>query len=235
MSELTTTSYAILGLLHLRPHTAYELATQSNRSLRFVWPTAPSRLYAEPKRLEHRGLITTVQQSAGPTRTRQQFRITPAGRRALRAWIKEAPSPPRIEAEVLLRVLVADAGTDADLRKALQRTRAQVLAANDDGRALLDAYASGRVEFPERLHLNLLWAAFVRDLFQLLHDWTMFAEREVEKWHRPADRGSTAAALQLLRAIIDDDVLLERRPLPRPARPTESAAVGPRRPPRSDL
>ena len=35
--HLTTTSYAILGLLSLRPHSAYELTNQARRSLRFIW------------------------------------------------------------------------------------------------------------------------------------------------------------------------------------------------------
>ena len=79
MTKLTTTSYAILGLLDLRPYTAYELASQSQRSLRFVWPTAQSRLYAEPKRLAAEGLIEISTEPAGPSRSRQVYRITSKG------------------------------------------------------------------------------------------------------------------------------------------------------------
>ena len=54
--ELTTTSYAILGLLAIRPWSTYELARQMQRDLRFVWPRAESNLYAEPKKLIAHGL-----------------------------------------------------------------------------------------------------------------------------------------------------------------------------------
>ena len=51
MAELTTTSYAILGLLNIKPWSGYELTQQAQRSLRYVWPKSESHLYAEPKRL----------------------------------------------------------------------------------------------------------------------------------------------------------------------------------------
>jgi hypothetical protein len=50
MAELTTTSYAILGLLNIKPWSAYELTQQAQRSLRYAWPKSESHLYAEPKR-----------------------------------------------------------------------------------------------------------------------------------------------------------------------------------------
>jgi hypothetical protein len=48
--ELTTTSYAILGLLAIRPWSTYELARQMQRDLRFVWPRAESCMKAGAKR-----------------------------------------------------------------------------------------------------------------------------------------------------------------------------------------
>ena len=54
--ELTTTSYAILGLLGIQPWTTYELAQQMERSLKYFWPRAQSRIYEEPKRLAALGL-----------------------------------------------------------------------------------------------------------------------------------------------------------------------------------
>lgn len=55
---LTTTSFAILGLLAIQPWSTYELAQLMRRSLQFVWPRAESNLYAEPKRLVDAGLAT---------------------------------------------------------------------------------------------------------------------------------------------------------------------------------
>ena len=62
---LSTTSYAILGMLAMRPWTAYELTQQLRRSLRYCWPKAESVLYDEPKRLVRLGLATAHHEPAG--------------------------------------------------------------------------------------------------------------------------------------------------------------------------
>src|SRR5262249_58964926 len=95
---LTTTSYALLGLLRLRPWTTYELAKQVQRGLGWFWPRAERKLYDEPKRLVAAGLAAAAEERTG-RRPRTVYSITPAGRRALRAWLAEpsAPPPPRTE------------------------------------------------------------------------------------------------------------------------------------------
>ena len=84
MKELTTTSYALLGLLALKPWTTYELAQQMDRSLRNFWPRAQSKLYEEPKNLVEHGLAASEKQQVG-RRPRTVYSITPGGRDALRA------------------------------------------------------------------------------------------------------------------------------------------------------
>ena len=44
--RLTGTSYAILGLLAIKPWSTYELAQQMSRSLYQVWPRATSNVTA---------------------------------------------------------------------------------------------------------------------------------------------------------------------------------------------
>ena len=113
MAELTTTSYAILGLLNIKPWSAYELTQQAQRSLRYAWPKSESHLYAEPKRLVRLGFARVTETPAGPVRTRQVYRITAAGRRALKRWLESEPAPPQLEFEAVLRLFYADA-TDKD-------------------------------------------------------------------------------------------------------------------------
>ncbi len=79
--RLTTTSYALLGLLATRPMSAYEIARQYPRSMRWSWPLSQAHLYTEPKRLAAAGLVRVKRVPAGPHRTRQEFHITPKGRR----------------------------------------------------------------------------------------------------------------------------------------------------------
>ena len=63
--DRTTTSYAVLGLLAIRPWTTYELAKQVQRSLRWFWPRAERKLYDEPKRLAADGLATATREHTG--------------------------------------------------------------------------------------------------------------------------------------------------------------------------
>jgi DNA-binding PadR family transcriptional regulator len=183
---LTTTSYAILGLLDIREWTAYDLTQQARRSLAHLWPISESQLYAEPKRLAAEGLITIREGAAGPSRTRQQLRITARGRKELRSWLATEPSAPRVQMEVLLRVLFATAGTKHDLLGALDATQQSAQAAYDQGRAILATYQEGGNPFPERLHANVLWMVFVHDLLLLTLQWVEFARAEVEAWQDTA-------------------------------------------------
>ena len=67
--ELPTTAYAILGMLALRPWSAYELTQQMRRSLNYCLPTVESVLYHEPKRLVRHGLVSAKREAVG-TRAR---------------------------------------------------------------------------------------------------------------------------------------------------------------------
>ena len=79
--SLTTTSYAVLGLLGIQPWTTYELAQQMERSLKHFWPRAQSRIYEEPKRLATLGLAKASREHVG-RRPRTTYTITAKGRRA---------------------------------------------------------------------------------------------------------------------------------------------------------
>src|SRR6476659_4673308 len=89
-APLTTTSYAILGLLAIKPWTTYELAQQMQRALGQFWPRAESKLYEEPKKLVAHGLARASSEMVGK-RPRTIYTITAKGRRAMAAWVP-APS-----------------------------------------------------------------------------------------------------------------------------------------------
>lgn len=199
---LTTTSYAILGLLDLREWTAYELTQQARRSLAYVWPMSESQLYAEPKRLEREGLITIRRSAAGPERTRQVYEITPEGRRALRAWLASEPAAPRVQMEVLLRALFATSGTKQHLLDALEATGRTVRAAYEQARDITAAYDAGDNPFPHRLHANIIWMVFVRDLLVLTMRWVDFALDEVSSWDDASTGGDPARVRALLHDIL---------------------------------
>jgi DNA-binding PadR family transcriptional regulator len=122
MGNLSTTSYAILGLLSLRSFTTYELAEQMKRALGQFWPRAESGIYTEPKKLVALGYASVETEYVGQ-RPRQRYAITAAGRKALKQWMPQESAPPHVEFEGLIKVFFAERGTKADLLGTLETIR----------------------------------------------------------------------------------------------------------------
>lgn len=88
MSDLTVTSYLVLGMIRLRgPSTSYELKRAVGRSIGYFWPFPHAQLYREPASLVEHGLLEEQQENEG--RRRRFYTVTPAGEEALRKWLKE--------------------------------------------------------------------------------------------------------------------------------------------------
>src|SRR5688572_12907028 len=119
MKKPSTTSFAVLGLLALRPWGTYELATQVRRSLWWFWPRAERKLYDEPKHLVEAGFARATSQQTG-NRSRTVYAITGTGREALQEWLDGPSVPPALEFEAMVRVFFADAGTLDQLRRTLE-------------------------------------------------------------------------------------------------------------------
>lgn len=179
--KLTATSYAILGLLGLRPWSAYELAKQGRRSLHFCWPRAETRIYQEPKNLVEHGLVKATTSSKG-RRARTDYAITTKGRKALRAWMSEASAPPRLESEALLRVFFADHGTKAGLLATLAELEGQALALRRQAVEQGAEYLAGDAPFQERIHILALVGRFTLDHTALVAEWARWARAEIERW-----------------------------------------------------
>jgi PadR family transcriptional regulator, regulatory protein AphA len=198
---LPTTSYAILGMLALRPWSAYELTRQMRRSLDYCWPKAESVLYDEPKRLVRLGLASAGREPAG-RRSRTVYAITGEGRRRLAAWLGTRPGPPRFELEVMLRLLYADQGGTRELLDAVAATRAWALGHVPEALDQLRGYLDDGGPFPERLHLIALFARFYVPLFELLLRWSDEADAEVEGWPGTADLGVTERTRSQLQDLV---------------------------------
>ena len=211
---LSTTSYAVLGMLAIRPWTAYELTKQMRRSLDHCWPKTESVLYDEPKRLARLGLATATQEpSASGGRSRTHYAITAEGERALGAWLATAPSPPRVESEALLRVLYADHGSVQDLLEALSTTRAALREQLRLGLAQVRDYRQDGGPFPDRLHISVLFADFVARILSAFDEWAAEAEAEVASWPDTRDLGATPETRRRLDEVIGrlESVLTQER------------------------
>ena len=178
---LTTTSYAVLGLLAVKPWSSYELTQQMDRSLGRVWPRAVSKLYEEPKKLASHGLAHATTEQNGQ-RTRTVYTITAQGRRALAEWLRQPGEGPALEFEQLLKVFFAEHGTKADLLATLAAAQAWARARCAESLAVGEQYRTGGGPFPERLPELQLTSRFLTDFYLLVGQWARWATTIVETW-----------------------------------------------------
>jgi DNA-binding PadR family transcriptional regulator len=205
--ELTTTSYAILGLLAIRPWSTYELAGQMRRNVHHFWPRAESNLYAEPKRLVDGGFAQARSEPVGKRR-RTVYSITRKGRRALEAWLAEPAAESRLESETLVKLMFAPHGSKENLLRHLQRFRDELEAKQEALRAIFRQYLDEQDPFPERVHVNVLCYRLIWDYTQAAASWTAWALDAVERWPDAATPADRAALMQALRqALADGDAL----------------------------
>lgn len=185
--ELTTTSYAILGLLGIQPWTAYELAQQMDRSLKHFWPRAQSRIYEEPKRLAALGLAKATKGHVG-RRTRTTYTITAKGRRALRAWLAEPGAGPTLELEALLKVFYGEQATTRDVLANIEAIASWADRQNRENVAFARLFREDAGAFPKRLAVIAVTGKFMTDFADMLTEWAAWAKDEVAGWpDDPAD------------------------------------------------
>jgi len=194
--RLTTTSYAILSLLGLRPWSTYELTQQMSRSLGRIWPRAESKIYEEPKKLAALGLVRATQERVG-ARPRKVYEITPAGRRALADWMAEPAAGPVLEWEQLVKLVFAEHGTKADALARIDEALAWAVERNEVSLATARAYAAGEAEFQERVAINLLGGGFLTEYYRMVASWARWAREVVETWpDNPAEASPDRAVIE---------------------------------------
>ena len=194
---MSTTAYAVLGLLALRPMTPYELTQQMQRSLDYCWPTSERSLYDQPDRLVAAGYAEAV--GAGE---RRRYAATESGRAALRRWLGEGSAMPKFQNEPLLRVLFADHGTIDDLRRVLGDLRSHVATRRIAGIAQLETYLAGDGMFPERTHIVTVVGDLIGRILGVLDDWAAEVEVQTANWTTTTESSTSEAIQSRLRAVV---------------------------------
>jgi DNA-binding PadR family transcriptional regulator len=99
MAGINSTAAALLGLLHDKDASGYELWTAAREFIGDFWTVTRSQVYRELSVLDDRGLIEA--QPVGP-RSRRAYRITAEGRAAFADWLAQPPGPEQIRYPLLL-------------------------------------------------------------------------------------------------------------------------------------
>lgn len=198
-STMSTTAYAVLGLLCLREWSAYELAQQMQRSMRLWWPRAESRAYEEPKRLVKLGLARCRDEGVGD-RPRTIYTVTPKGRRAFEAWLDEQGELFRLEFDGMLKVFLSDQGTKDQLEARIADIGAAALAELRRAVAFDDEYLATGGPFPDRLHLIVLVTDLHLRFLEATVEWTRWAQDHVADWPSSTEGGNPREVIEARRA-----------------------------------
>lgn len=200
--ELTTTSFAILGLLAIRPWSTYELAKQMRRNLHYFWARAESNLYAEPKRLVAGGWAQANSRPVG-RRRRTEYSITAAGRHELERWLSRPAAPSRLEAEPLVKFAFAANSSKENVLENLRRFRDEAETRKDQLRSIFSQYLDGQDPFPDRVHINVLAYRLLWEHAQTESGWAEWALDQVKRWPDTTRPVGRAGLMQVLRKMLD--------------------------------
>ncbi|OLV19704.1 PadR family transcriptional regulator [Deinococcus marmoris] len=148
----TTLGYALLGLLAREERSGYELTHALKNPVGYFWFAQHSQVYPELARLETAGLVayTLVEQSDRPDK--KVYRLTDAGRAALRAWLNDATEPPRKRDELVLKaysIWLADPTAAAQMMREHAQTHLAHLAEFQSGLSRLEQEAGETLWQPE--------------------------------------------------------------------------------------
>src|SRR5438128_2952026 len=103
----TAGTWGVLGLLALGARTGYDVKRVVDKSIRYFWAASYGQIYPELRRLEEAGWIEGEHAPRGG-RARRVYKLTPAGRRALRDWLHGTETRIELRDESLLRLFFAD-------------------------------------------------------------------------------------------------------------------------------
>ena len=166
-------SYVILAAIGEHGASTPELVDMASRGTMF-WSSAPSQIYAEPRRLLALGWITS-EKRPGKTRNRTVYRLTTKGREALRDWLRAPAGFPRLQHEASFRLFAGDLIEDDEILASLQRLRADI----DDMSQLVATNIERASGVPHRTRYLLLQQDLGRRLLQAHSDWLDNVEREL--------------------------------------------------------
>ncbi|CAN5838191.1 helix-turn-helix transcriptional regulator [soil metagenome] len=104
MSEYTinATGGSLLGFLHERPMTGWDIVTVAQQRIGNYWSLTQSQVYRELNAMANAGLVEAGERGS---RDRQPFTITEAGRKAFRAWVLQEPGREIIRFPLLVTIM----------------------------------------------------------------------------------------------------------------------------------
>jgi PadR family transcriptional regulator AphA len=100
--------HAILVLLERKPGSGYDLAQRFKGGIGHFWNASHQQIYHELKKLSDQMLVEFEVQLQAERPDKKHYRITAAGRSALKAWLLEPTKPERLNSALLVKIYAAN-------------------------------------------------------------------------------------------------------------------------------
>jgi DNA-binding PadR family transcriptional regulator len=126
MAAETSTDFAILGMLTLKPMSGYEIRQLMSQSIAHFWSESYGQLYPSLKKLESAGLVIK-RTEPGQKRDKHIYTITPVGRERLQEWLAASPKPQPPRSELLLKLFFLSPESAPVSAEHVSRVRATAL------------------------------------------------------------------------------------------------------------
>jgi PadR family transcriptional regulator, regulatory protein AphA len=195
--NLTTTSYAVLAQLALRPWSTYELARERVRYFRYVWPRAESAIYREVKRLAAKDLATAKREYVGK-RPRTVYSITDLGRQMLREWLDTPVSSFAMDFEAMIRLFIAPLGTKEQIVATLEQVRDEAQEMLRFGGSVRHEFLEGRAALQDQVYIRALAVDFFVSLLHTVDDWAERTLSEIDGWQDLSSDGKNERGLEIM-------------------------------------
>ena len=168
--------------------------------MRFFWPRAESRIYAEAKSLVERGWATAETVSYG-RRSRTLYSITAAGSTALQSWLGTPARATTLECEPLLRIFLGAIAGPEVMHTSLDQIRTDADAILAVGRRVSAEYLEGTAPFQDHVQVRAFVFDFLSSYALMLHQWADRTQTTLDQWPTRTEHQRVRDALQTITDI----------------------------------
>lgn len=152
---MSTTSYAVLGLLTFGEGSGYDVLKRAETSVGYFWAPAKSHVYTELRRLAAAGLATEAHVEQEQRPDKRVYDLTDEGRAALRVWLEETPpEPEQFKSPFLLRLFFGALADRSTLLALVEDMRSDAVRRLEELRAIEAQIAGDDAYFYPNLTLR---------------------------------------------------------------------------------
>ncbi|MDF2879304.1 MAG: PadR-like family transcriptional regulator [Clostridia bacterium] len=107
MARINKTYFAIMGLLAIKPMSAYELVKFSKESIGLFWNESYGHIHKSLQYLEKVGSVFVLEETTNG-RLKKVYGVTQLGRDRFHEWISQKPEEAVMRNELLMKIFVCD-------------------------------------------------------------------------------------------------------------------------------